>query len=96
MTALETIQRHRQEILSLAHQHGAKRVRVFGSVARNSATPDSDLDLLVEFDPERSLLDQVSLRSELEAVLCRKVDVVSERGLSPYLADKILQEAVPL
>ena len=86
----------RSEILRLAAQHGAHNVRVFGSLARGQADPDSDLDLLVEMDEGRSLLDLVGLWQDLEELLGSKVDVISEGGLSPYLRDHVLAEAIPL
>jgi predicted nucleotidyltransferase len=71
-------------------------VRVFGSRARGESTPESDLDLLVSLEPGRSLLDLVAIRQDLESLLGCAVDVVTERGLSPYLSERILAEARPL
>jgi len=88
--------RRRNEILALATKYGAQNVRVFGSVARGDAGPESDLDLLVTFERGRSLLDLVGFEQDLEEMLGCKVDVVSERGISPYLEKRILEEAVPL
>lgn len=96
MTTLERLRTHRTEILDVARQHGASRVRVFGSVARGEAEAASDIDLLVEFEPDRSLLDHISLAQSLQDMLHREIDIVSQRGLSPHLADRILGEAVPL
>jgi predicted nucleotidyltransferase len=81
------------EILRIAHDRGAYDVRVFGSRARGDARPDSDLDLLVCFESGRSLLDLVGMKRALEELLGIRVDVVSERGLSPYLRDSVLAEA---
>jgi len=92
----ELIQTHREEILRLAARHGARNVRLFGSRACGQAGPGSDVDLLVRMEQRRSLLDLVGLWQDLEALLGRKVDVVSEGGLSPYLRDRVLAEAVPL
>ncbi|MCC6615275.1 MAG: nucleotidyltransferase family protein [Anaerolineae bacterium] len=86
----------REEILRLAEQYGARNVRVFGSLARGEGGNDSDLDLLVEFEPGRSLLDQSGLILDLQDLLQMKVDVVSEKGLYHMLRDRILSEAVPL
>lgn len=69
------------------------RLRVFGSVARGEDTPDSDLDLLVEFSKPKSLLDLIGIEQELEDQLGRKVDLVTPAALSPYLRDRILQGA---
>ena len=86
----------REDILRVATLHGARNVRVFGSAATGEARPDSDLDLLVEFEPERSLLDHVALAQDLEDLLGRKVDVVTERSLHWYIRDRVIQQAVPL
>ena len=85
-----------REILEVAHRHGARRVRVFGSYARGQQTPESDIDLLVELEPGRDLFDLVELKRELEARLHRRVDVLTEQSLSPYIRDEVLQEARPL
>jgi len=69
---------------------------VFGSVARGEAGPASDVDLLVQMDSGRSLLDLIGLTQELESILQRKVDVLTDEGLSPYLKERIQAEAVPL
>ena len=92
----DVVRAKRGEILQLAAQHGARNVRVFGSLARGQVTPDSDLDLLVEMEEGRSLLDLVGLWQDLEDLLGRKVDVISEGGLSPYLRDRVLAEAIAL
>lgn len=88
--------KHRTEILQLAHEHGAYNVRLFGSVARGDDQPDSDLDLLVEMEPGRSLLDHIALKQDLEDLLGREVDVVTEASLHPRLRDRVLREAVSL
>jgi uncharacterized protein len=71
-------------------------VRVFGSLARGEGREDSDLDLLVTLGEGRSLLDLVGLKQDLEDLVHRPVDVVTERALSPYLRDRVLSEAIPL
>jgi len=71
-------------------------VRVFGSIARGDDDEQSDIDLLVEFESGRSLLDHAALWLELQQLLGRKVDVVSDRGIKPRMRDRVLREAVPL
>ena len=83
----------REEILRIAAKHGARNVRVFGSVARGEADERSDIDFLVEFEPGRSLLDHSALVLDLEDLLGRKVDVVTEGGLYWLLRRRILKEA---
>ena len=86
----------RDEILRIATTHGASNVRVFGSVARGEARPDSDLDLLVDLEPKRSLLDLVGLIQDLEDLLGCKVDVVTEPALHKCIHDIGLAEAFPI
>lgn len=87
----------RDDILRLADKHGATNVRVFGSVARGEAGPDSDLDLLVDWDYSRlSAWGGVGFDLEVADLLGRKVDVVSERSLHWYIRDRVLREAVAL
>jgi predicted nucleotidyltransferase len=69
---------------------------VYGSVARGEATDTSDLDLPVEWEPGRSLLDHVALKQDLEDLLGVSVDIGSERGLHWFVRDDAPQEAVPL
>lgn len=83
-------------IRELANRHGMRDVRVFGSVARGEAGASSDLDLLVDVEPGRSLLDVIAFWQALEEALGSRVDVVTEGGLSPYLRDRIYADAVPL
>lgn len=96
MSIEEILSSKREEILRVAAQHGARNVRVFGSVVRGEAGPESDVDFLVEIEPGRSLLDHVALLQDLEDILCRKVDVVNEKALHWYIRDRVRQEAVPL
>jgi len=77
-------------------RHGVVRAGVFGSAARGEARPDSDLDLLVEFDRATSLLDRAGLKLELEAVLGRRVDLVHYRSLYHRIRERVLAEEVPL
>ena len=88
----------RDEILAVAHRNGAFDVRVFGSVARGDLTECSDLDLVVRFEPHRSLMDHGMLIEELQELLGVKVDVVSEGALAPRdrFTDRLAKEAVPL
>jgi hypothetical protein len=86
----------REEILRIAARHGARNLRVFGSVARGDADEQSDIDLLVEMEPGRSLMDHAALWLELQELLGRKVDVVSERGIKARIRSRVLAEAVPL
>jgi uncharacterized protein len=90
------IAKYATDIRAIASRYGARRLRVFGSRATGAATETSDVDLLVQLDPGRDLLDLVALKQDLEALLGRRVDVVEEEGLSPYLRDQVLQEAIPL
>ncbi|GBD26535.1 hypothetical protein HRbin30_01867 [bacterium HR30] len=96
MTIQQLLKEKREEILRIAAKHGARNVRVFGSVARGEADEQSDLDLLVEFEPGRSLMDHAALWLELQELLGCKVDVVSDRGIKPRIRDRVLREAVPL
>jgi hypothetical protein len=96
MGILEILGRRRAGVLSIASKHGARNVRVFGSVAQGSARKGSDVDFLVDMAEGRTLLDLVGLCQELESLLKRKVDVVTSRGLSPHLRGRILSQAVPL
>ncbi|MDI9584548.1 MAG: nucleotidyltransferase family protein [Acidobacteriota bacterium] len=86
----------REQILSIAARHGAMNIRVFGSVARGEATAASDVDLLVDLEPGRSLLDLSALRLDLCDLLGRDVDVVTTASLHPAIRDQVLAEAVAL
>ncbi len=90
------LKENREDILRIASEHGAYNVRIFGSAARGDAGPGSDIDLLVELDPDRSLLDHVALLQDLEDLLGVKVDVVTESALHWYIKDRVKQEAVPI
>jgi predicted nucleotidyltransferase len=92
----ELIESRREDILRIASRYGASNVRVFGSVARGEADTQSDLDLLVDLEPGRSLLDLAGLLVDLEALLGCQVDVVTERGLRQRLRERVLREAVAL
>jgi hypothetical protein len=86
----------RTAILATARRHGARNVRIFGSVARGDDDEKSDLDFLVEFEPDRSLLDHAALLLDLEELLRCKVDVMSEKGLKSRIRERVLREARPL
>jgi predicted nucleotidyltransferase len=86
----------RREILAYAAEHGARNVRVFGSAARGEAAASSDVDLLVEMEPGRNLLDLVGLWQDLEDLLGTRVDVLTDGGVSPHMRDRIFGEAVAL
>jgi uncharacterized protein len=93
---LDELTTRREEILRIGRTHGATNVRVFGSFARGTAGPASDVDFLVDLEPGRSLLDQVALIRDLGALLGHRVDVTTPAALHPLLADRILAEAHPL
>lgn len=86
----------REEISRIAGAHGASNVRVFGSTGRGEAGVSSDLDLLVNMAEGRTLFDLIALSDDLEDTLDIEIDVVTEGGLSPYLRERILSEAVAL
>jgi predicted nucleotidyltransferase len=86
----------RKEILETALRNGAVNVRVFGSVARGDDQPNSDIDFLVNLEPGRSLMDLARLLRELNTLLDRPVDVVTEAGLRPRIKSQVLKEARPL
>jgi uncharacterized protein len=86
----------REEILRIAASHGSRDVRVFGSLARGEAGPDSDIDILVNLDPVRSLLDIIAIKQDLEDLIGCDVDVVPEAAISPYIREEVLSEAVSL
>jgi len=94
---VQVVSREDAAVIGLAAaRHGVRSVRVFGSVARREQRPDSDLDLLVDMEPKRSLLDLIGFAQDVEEALGRHVDAVTEGSLSPYLRDRILAEAMPL
>lgn len=92
----EVIGAKRDEVLQLASARGARKVRVFGSVARGDAGAESDVDFLVDLDDERTLFDLGHLLLDLEELLGRKVDLVLEEALHPYIRKRVLREAVEL
>lgn len=90
---IEQITNKRNEIALIAKQHGATNIRVFGSVARGNADDASDIDFLVDLEKGRSLLDLGGLLIDLQKLLGRPVDVVTEKGLKPRIRERVLSEA---
>jgi len=86
----------REQILEIAQRYGAYDVRIFGSVARGEADEASDIDILVNLEPGRSLMDLGGLLYDLQILLGTEVDVVTEKGLRPRIRQQVLREAVPL
>jgi predicted nucleotidyltransferase len=93
---VDLIKSKRDQILAVARRHGVIRVRVFGSMTRDDARADSDVDLLLDVGPNPSPWFPGGLVSELESLLGPRVQVVTERGLDDLLREQVLQEAVPL
>lgn len=93
---MELLRQRRNEILKLASQHGARNVRVFGSAARGEADGDSDIDFLVELELGRTLFDLGALLMDLQDLLGRKVDIITDDSIYWLLRRRILKEAVSL
>jgi predicted nucleotidyltransferase len=96
MTTREILLAKRDDILRAAAAHGARNVRVFGSVARGDASESSDLDLLVDLEEGRTLFDHAALLLELRDLLGLEVDVVTARGLRARIRERVMAEAIPL
>jgi len=96
VTTLDLLRANRTHVIALAASHGARNVRVFGSVARHSEDDDSDIDLLVDLESGRSLVDLGELLSELQDLFGREVDVVTTSGLRGRIRDRVLAEAQPI
>ena len=96
MSTDELLKARREEILRIADKYGAYNLRIFGSVARGEAGTDSDIDILVELEPERSILDLGGLLYDLQQLLGVEVDVVTVNGLRSRIRERVLREAVPL
>jgi predicted nucleotidyltransferase len=96
MTLDELRRSKRDEILWIATKHGARNVRVFGSLARGEHSPSSDVDILVDMDPDRSLMDLGGLLMDLQAMLETRVDVATEKMLRPKIREWAMRDAVPL
>lgn len=96
MTLLDSLLEKRSELIAAARRHGATNVRLFGSVVRGEETPSSDLDILVDLAEDRGFDDFLALAEELEALTGRRVDLLTSRGVSPFLRPIIDQEALAL
>ena len=96
MISKDILRQRRDDIARLAAKHGAMNIRVFGSVARDQAKQDSDLDLLIDVGPKTSSWFPAGLILDLENLLGCRVEVVTEKGLDPALRDQVLSEAIPL
>lgn len=96
MGTAEIIQDKKEQILALAAKYGASNLRVFGSVANGTADEKSDVDILVDLEKGRSLFDLGGLLMDLQQLLNRKVDVVTENGLHWYIKERVLREAKPI
>ena len=90
------IRKQRENILKIAKAHGATNIKIFGSYARGDEQPGSDIDLLVELEPGRSLLDIIAIKHDIEDMINRRVDVVTAGALSPYIREEIMTEAIAL
>jgi len=90
------LEQKREQILETVHRYGAYDVRIFGSVARGEANEASDIDILVNLEPGRSLMDLGGLLYDLQILLGAEVDVVTEKGLLPRIREQVLREAVQL
>lgn len=93
---LEALKKKRDEILRIAARHGAYNLRVFGSAVRGETGPESDIDFLVDCGPNRSPFFPGGLLADLEDLLGRRVQVLTEAALHPYIRDRVLKEALPL
>ena len=87
------IEKYRRQMVKIAHDHGARSIQLFGSFAIGKATARSDIDLLVEMENNRSLLDIIAIKNGIEDLTNRNVGVVTKKALSPYIADQILESA---
>ena len=92
----QILKQKREDILKIASRYGAKKIRIFGSAVRGEDRPDSDVDFLVDLEEGRSLMDLGGLLMDLQKLLGRNVDIVTEKGLHWYIKDQILREARPI
>lgn len=93
---IDSIQSHHAAIIEAARRHGVTNVRLFGSVARGQAGPASDVDVLVDLEPDRNLFDLGGFQMDLQDILARRVHVVTEGSVHWYIREKVLREARPL
>ena len=96
MSLIDLIRSRREDILRIAASHGARNIRVFGSIARGEANDESDVDFLVNFDESSSLMDHAALLVELEELLGRKVDVAPEESIRTKIKERVMKDAIPL
>jgi predicted nucleotidyltransferase len=96
MAIEDLLRKKRAEIIEITSRRGARNVRIFGSVSKGLADAESDIDIVVDMEPGRSLMDLGGLWWELNALLGVKVDVVTEKGLRPRIRERVLREAVSL
>ncbi|MGD9656522.1 MAG: nucleotidyltransferase family protein [Methylocystis sp.] len=96
MPLLDTLLEKRVDLLRAAERHGASNLRLFGSVARRAETPSSDVDILIDLAEDRGFAEFLALAEELEALIGRKVDLITSRGISPYLKPLIDRESLTL
>lgn len=96
MSISNTIKSKREAILDIAKKYGATKLSVFGSMARGEESPESDVDIIVEMEKGSSLLDIIAIKQDIEELLGRKVDIVTEASISPYIRNTVLKEAVNL
>jgi predicted nucleotidyltransferase len=96
MLTRQALREKREAIMEIAGRYGASDIRIFGSVARGDATEASDVDLIVRFEPGRSLLDHGGLVMDLRELLEMRVDVIDEEGMRPRFREHVMAEAIPL
>ncbi len=87
------IEKYRRQIVEIAQEHGATKIQLFGSFAADHSTKESDIDLLVEMEGSRSLLDIIAIKYGIEDLTNRNVDVVTRKSLSPYIAEQVIRNA---
>jgi predicted nucleotidyltransferase len=96
MNIKQLLREKRDEIRTIAAKHGVCSIRIFGSAVRGEAGPDSDIDFLIDVGPTTSSWFPAGLVLDLEEVLGRRVEIVTEKALNPYIRDHVLREAIPL